>query len=53
LEACRSIDVNRLHRLKCTRFGGSSGAPRRPEVEALLAQSDASFGGLTDGRAGM
>jgi sulfofructose kinase len=25
--------------LKCTRFGGSTGAPRRPEVEALLAQS--------------
>jgi sulfofructose kinase len=23
--------------LKCTRFGGSTGAPRRPEVEALLA----------------
>jgi sulfofructose kinase len=25
--------------LKCTRFGGSTGAPRRPEVEALLTQS--------------
>jgi sulfofructose kinase len=25
--------------LKCTRFGGSTGAPRRPEVEALLAGS--------------
>ncbi len=25
--------------LKCTRFGGSTGAPRRAEVEALLAQS--------------
>jgi sugar/nucleoside kinase (ribokinase family) len=39
--------------LKCTRFGGSTVAPRRPEVEALLAQSDASFGGLIDGRAGI
>jgi sulfofructose kinase len=39
--------------LKCTRFGGSTGAPRRPRVEALLAQSEASFGGLTGGRAGM
>jgi sulfofructose kinase len=25
--------------LKCTRFGGSTGAPRRGEVEALLAQA--------------
>jgi sulfofructose kinase len=25
--------------LKCTRFGGSTGAPHRSEVEALLAQS--------------
>jgi sulfofructose kinase len=25
--------------LKCTRFGGSTGAPRRSEVEALLTQS--------------
>jgi sugar/nucleoside kinase (ribokinase family) len=39
--------------LKCTRFGGSTVAPRRPEVEALLAQTEASFGGLTEGRAGM
>ena len=39
--------------LKCTRFGGSTGAPRRPEVEALLAQSEARFGGLTEGRPGM
>jgi hypothetical protein len=23
--------------LKCTKFGGSTGAPRRPEVEALLS----------------
>jgi sugar/nucleoside kinase (ribokinase family) len=25
--------------IKCTRFGGSIGAPRRAEVEALLAAS--------------
>lgn len=26
--------------IKCTRFGGSAGIPRRPEVEALLARHD-------------
>jgi sulfofructose kinase len=26
--------------VKCTRFGGGAGAPRRPEVEALLAQAN-------------
>jgi sugar/nucleoside kinase (ribokinase family) len=32
--------------VKCTRFGGSMGAPRRAEVEALLAKQDQSIVGL-------
>jgi len=32
---------------------GAGVSLRRPEVEALLARSEASFGGPTEGRAGM